>query len=110
MQRQPRTTMSRLATAALFLALPAAIVAFSPLATTNSMLLRGPGSQVRAMRSLRFCSGVKMMAEGDQKPIFEDDVDAGAPVRKQSKGGISDSMRARLMKESQAMGGDPDAP
>eukprot|EP00281_Chroomonas_sp_CCMP1168_P030751 CAMPEP_0206248008 /NCGR_PEP_ID=MMETSP0047_2-20121206/20125_1 /ASSEMBLY_ACC=CAM_ASM_000192 /TAXON_ID=195065 /ORGANISM="Chroomonas mesostigmatica_cf, Strain CCMP1168" /LENGTH=123 /DNA_ID=CAMNT_0053673593 /DNA_START=29 /DNA_END=400 /DNA_ORIENTATION=- len=42
--------------------------------------------------------------------LYEDDKDPeSAPKRVQGKrGGISDNMRAKLLKENQALGGDPD--
>jgi len=51
-----------------------------------------------------------MMSGDGGGPIYEDDVDAGAQQKSVKKGGISDSMRAKLLKENQALGGDPDAP
>mmetsp|Transcript_22814 Transcript_22814/g.46661 ORF Transcript_22814/g.46661 Transcript_22814/m.46661 type:complete len:129 (-) Transcript_22814:113-499(-) len=102
--------MARLGVLAVLLVLPMVVIAFSPLSPTNSMMLRGAANQNRAMRASHLPFGPKMMADGDREPIFEDDVDAGAPAKQQRQGGISDSMKARLLKESQAMGGDPDAP
>eukprot|EP00286_Rhodomonas_abbreviata_P012747 CAMPEP_0181326004 /NCGR_PEP_ID=MMETSP1101-20121128/21247_1 /TAXON_ID=46948 /ORGANISM="Rhodomonas abbreviata, Strain Caron Lab Isolate" /LENGTH=126 /DNA_ID=CAMNT_0023434389 /DNA_START=14 /DNA_END=394 /DNA_ORIENTATION=- len=100
----------RLAPFALLLAaLPSLCLAFSPLAVTSSLRLRGSNDAARTHRLSRVAIGPKMMADGDG-PIYEDDLDAGAPAKQPKRGGISDSMRAKLMKESQAMGGDPDAP
>ena len=47
-------------------------------------------------------------------PLYEDDSDgevakkAATPSSRQ--GGVSDAMRAKLLKENSALGGDPDAP
>lgn len=47
-------------------------------------------------------------------PIYEDDSDSKVAEKAASsssrKGGVSDAMRAKLLKENQALGGDPDAP
>ncbi len=47
-------------------------------------------------------------------PLYEDDSDAEVAAKaaqtSSRKGGVSDSMRAKLLKENQALGGDPDAP
>ena len=47
-------------------------------------------------------------------PLYEDDSDGEVAKKAASnasrKGGVSDSMRAKLLKENQALGGDPDAP
>lgn len=62
------------------------------------------------LRSARQARTLLRMAD----PIYEDDSDqaaAKASVAKSSKkGGVSDSMRAKWLKENQALGGDPDAP
>uniref|UniRef100_A0A6U2BRF5 Uncharacterized protein n=1 Tax=Hemiselmis andersenii TaxID=464988 RepID=A0A6U2BRF5_HEMAN len=50
------------------------------------------------------------MGEGD---LYDDDSDSSYATPKRvagKQGGISDSMRAKLLKENQALGGDPDAP
>ncbi|EKX45535.1 hypothetical protein GUITHDRAFT_152624 [Guillardia theta CCMP2712] len=43
------------------------------------------------------------------EPLYEDDIDAPPTKPGVKQGGISDSMRAKLLKENQALGGDPDA-
>lgn len=43
------------------------------------------------------------------EPLYEDDIDAPVTKPGVKQGGISDSMRAKLLKENQALGGDPDA-
>lgn len=47
-------------------------------------------------------------------PLYEDDSDAEVAAKaaqtSSRKGGVSDSMRAKLLKENQALGGDPEAP
>mmetsp|Transcript_40432 Transcript_40432/g.101144 ORF Transcript_40432/g.101144 Transcript_40432/m.101144 type:complete len:122 (-) Transcript_40432:121-486(-) len=56
-------------------------------------------------------AGLALRMGGD---LYEEDSDSNmgtAPKRVAGKqGGISDSMRAKLLRENQALGGDPDAP
>lgn len=59
--------------------------------------------------------GLRMMADEETKvSLVADDADAAAAAASKAKssksGGVSDSMRAKLLKENQALGGDPDAP
>eukprot|EP00277_Geminigera_cryophila_P043708 CAMPEP_0173082820 /NCGR_PEP_ID=MMETSP1102-20130122/18792_1 /TAXON_ID=49646 /ORGANISM="Geminigera sp., Strain Caron Lab Isolate" /LENGTH=121 /DNA_ID=CAMNT_0013959057 /DNA_START=64 /DNA_END=429 /DNA_ORIENTATION=- len=80
-------------------------VAFSPaLLAPRGMALRSTSiSRPARVTSLR-------MAD----PLYEDnsDEEVAAKVKTASSksGGVSDGMRAKLLRESQAMGGDPDAP
>jgi len=67
-----------------------------------------------ALRSISISrpAGVTSLRMAD--PLYEDnsDKEVAAKVKTASSksGGVSDGMRAKLLRESQAMGGDPDAP
>merc|ERR1711990_307095 len=86
--------------------------AFSP-ASMAPLGVKGPAARNarRPMQGL----GLRMMADEETKvSLVADDADAAAAAASKAKssksGGVSDSMRAKLLKENQALGGDPDAP
>eukprot|EP00293_Proteomonas_sulcata_P007283 CAMPEP_0184306222 /NCGR_PEP_ID=MMETSP1049-20130417/15279_1 /TAXON_ID=77928 /ORGANISM="Proteomonas sulcata, Strain CCMP704" /LENGTH=139 /DNA_ID=CAMNT_0026618439 /DNA_START=157 /DNA_END=576 /DNA_ORIENTATION=+ len=101
--------MTKLALMMLLLA-PATVLAFVP-ALGSIPTRQCPGAlRIRSCRN-SFGLGLRMQEEGEKKdgPIYEDDIDAGVmkSKTKTNSGGVSDSMKARLLKESQALGGDP---
>jgi hypothetical protein len=65
---------------------------------------------LRTAQQPRVLTSLRMAGE----PIYEDDSDAAvakkAATKTSKSGGVSDSMRAKLLKENQALGGDPDVP
>ncbi|KAJ1477443.1 hypothetical protein T484DRAFT_1963320 [Baffinella frigidus] len=100
--------------AALLLVLCDVAAAFAPgaaLQPTNRLGLRA--AQPVSRRLSRPAVARLSMQEGGE-PLYEDDSDAMVAqkmAQKSSKqGGISDGMRAKLLKENQVLGGDPDAP
>mmetsp|Transcript_24461 Transcript_24461/g.47570 ORF Transcript_24461/g.47570 Transcript_24461/m.47570 type:complete len:130 (+) Transcript_24461:74-463(+) len=92
------------------LLLVAAADAFTASGPLFSAQQSRPMAATRGARPVQRAGLALRMGEGD---LYEDDSDKGlsAPKRVAGKqGGISDSMRAKLLKENQVLGGDPDAP
>jgi len=67
-----------------------------------------------ALRSTSISRPARVTSLRMADPLYEDnsDEEVAAKVKTASSksGGVSDGMRAKLLRESQAMGGDPDAP
>jgi hypothetical protein len=106
-------TYSNVATAAILVVMCNAAAAFAPsagLLAPATLGLRASQPQSRRLSRPAAAQGLRMQ-EGDE-PIYEDDSDKKVAASSSPKkaGGISPEMRARLLKENQALGGDPDAP
>jgi hypothetical protein len=65
---------------------------------------------LRSSQQPRVLTSLRMADE----PLYEDDSDGAVAKKAASKaskqGGVSDAMRAKLLRENQALGGDPDVP